>query len=669
MISIKKIQVAISPSCKLINLLARKLAVSFYSFFNCLFKSHNMLIPNKFNSIFFFILFLISAVSPAQSILPPVREWKGKSELLIAKASNPWITPTEKADFVTTPDYAETMSWLKKLSDASPLLSMTSIGKSPEGRDIFMIIASADKITTAAALKNSAKPLLLVQAGIHAGEIDGKEAGMMLLRDIAFGDKKHLLDAVNLLYIPILNVDGHERSSPYNRPNQRGPQNMGWRTNAENLNLNRDYAKQDTKEIRAVVQVINEYDPLFYMDIHVTDGADYQYDITFGGLGQQGYSQSIATWLSTKFKPRADEDLKANGHIPGPLLFAVNNRDFSQGNILLLGEPRFSHAYGDARHMASVLVENHSLKPFKQRVLGTYVLLESTMKLLATEGKSLRESTKADKAQRTAQLPLKWRVPQMPDAVTFNAHANESNNFSVAPDSLDLLGIESKLVKSPVTNSEYVDWTGKAVVMRIPNYKATEGTDSISRPKAYYVPVSCTEVIERLKRQGIHMDILKQSREVMVEMYRIHDAKFQNGEGSAKPFEGHMQVSGNTSVEVHKQLFLAGSAYITTDQPLGDLVMLLLEPKSPDSYFSWGFFYQIFQRTEYIEAYVMEPTIQKMLEDSPELKMEFEKKKSEDPAFASNSNAIFTWFYSKTKFYDERYLLYPVGREVGKTIN
>jgi hypothetical protein len=130
-----------------------------------------------------------------------------------------------------------------------------------------------------------------------------------------------------------------------------------------------------------------------------------------------------------------------------------------------------------------------------------------------------------------------------------------------------------------------------------------------------------------------------------------------------------MQVSGNTSVEVHKQLFLAGSAYITTDQPLGDLVMLLLEPKSPDSYFSWGFFYQIFQRTEYIEAYVMEPTIQKMLEDSPELKMEFEKKKSEDPAFASNSNAIFTWFYSKTKFYDERYLLYPVGREVGKTIN
>jgi hypothetical protein len=622
-----------------------------------------MFIPNKFSSILFSILLFTMTASLAQSILPPVREWKGKSEQLIAKPNNPWITPTEKADFITTPDYAETMSWLKKLCDASPLLSMISIGKSPEGRDIFMIIASADKIVTAVALKNSAKPLLLAQAGIHSGEIDGKDAGMMLLRDMAFGDKKQLLNAVNFLFIPILNVDGHEHSSPYNRPNQRGPQNMGWRTNAENLNLNRDYAKQDTKEIRAVVNVINEYDPLLYMDIHVTDGADYQYDITFGGLGQQGYSQGIATWLSTKFKPRTDEDLKANGHIPGPLLFAVNNQDFSQGNILLLGEPRFSHAYGDARHMASVLVENHSLKPFKQRVLGTYVLLESTIRLLATEGQSLRENTKADRAKRVAQLPMKWTVPQMPNAVTFNAHANESNTHAGAPDSLDLLGIEPKLVKSSITNSDYVDWTGKAVVMRIPNYKATEASELISRPKAYYIPVSCYEVIERLKRHGIQLELLKQPREVMVEMYRIHDATFQNSDAGAHPFEGHILVSGTTTVEIRKQLFPAGSAYVSTDQPLGDLVILLLEPKSPDSYFSWGFFYQIFQRTEYIEAYVMEPMIKKMLEGSADLKAEFEKKKIADTSFANSPNAIFNWFYSKTNYYDERYLLYPVGRE------
>jgi hypothetical protein len=321
----------------------------------------------------------------AQSILPPVIPWSGKSESLIAKPGNSWITPTEQSLFVSTPGYNETMNWFKKLAAASPLLTMISIGKTAEGRDIFMIIASTEKNITSAALKKSGKPLFLAQAGIHSGEIDGKDAGMMLLRDIAFGNKKSLLDKVNFLFIPILSVDAHERSSSYNRPNQRGPQNMGWRTNAQNLNLNRDYAKLDTKEIRSVIKVINEYDPLLYMDIHVTDGVDYQYDITFGGLEGQGYSKGISHWLATTFKSYADKDLTANGHIPGQLLFAVNERDFSQGATLTMGEPRFSDAYGDLRHMATVLVENHSLKPFKQRVLGTYILLESTMKLLATE--------------------------------------------------------------------------------------------------------------------------------------------------------------------------------------------------------------------------------------------------------------------------------------------
>lgn len=623
-----------------------------------------MLFPKKLQ--FSIISIFILTASTAQSILPPIIPWNGKSELLIAKSNNPWLSPTEKSDFITTPDYNETMNWFKKLADASPLISMVSIGKSLEGRDIFMIIASSEKAVTASALKKSKKPLLFVQAGIHSGEIDGKDAGMMLLRDIAFGNKKQLLDGVNLLFIPILNVDGHERSSAFNRPNQRGPQNMGWRTNAQNLNLNRDYAKLDTKEIRAVIEVMNQYDPLLYMDIHVTDGADYQYDITFSGLKQQGYSKEISNWLSTKFKPQADSDLTANGHIPGQLLFSVNDRDFSQGNMLTMGDPRFSDAYGDLRHMASILVENHSLKPFKQRVLGTYVLLESTMKLLATEGKSLQESTLSDRAKRASKIPLKWKIPQMKTAVTFESQSSlkKVDASAKAPDSLKLLGIESKIVKSSITNADYVEWTGKPITMTIANYKGTEALEYANRPKAYYVTATYPEIIDRLKWHGIQMEILKQPREVTVEMYRIQDAKFGNADGKTIPFEGHIQVTGTPKSEIHKQLFVAGSAYISTDQPLGDLAMLLLEPKSPDSYLSWGFFDQIFQRTEYIEAYVMEPTIKKMLEESPELRKEFEQKKAQDSTFANNPNAIFTWFYSKTKHYDDRYLLYPVGKEM-----
>lgn len=612
------------------------------------------------------LLLLLSVISiHAQSPLPPVADWKGKSEMLIAKANNPWITPAEKSGFVTTPTYDETMDWLKKLSNASPLLTMTSIGKSLEGRYIMMIIASSEKIVTPAALKNSPKPLLLVQAGIHAGEIDGKDAGMMLLRDIAVGNKKQLLDNVNLLFIPILNVDGHERSSPYNRPNQRGPENMGWRTNAENLNLNRDYAKQDTKEVRAVTSVFNEYSPLMYMDIHVTDGADYQYDITFGGHGKQGYSPAILSWLETKYKPYADKDLSANGHIPGQLLNALNNQDFSKGNALILGESRFSDAYGNLRHMASVLVENHSLKPYKQRVLGTYVLLESTLKLLAIEGQSLKESTKADKSKRESKIPLKSKIPQMKNVISFETQLSspESGALSSPPDSLNLSGIESKIHKSSITNSDYVEWTGKPVNMKIANYRATEGIEWVTRPKGYWVPASCEEVIERLKRHGIKMEILEEPRELTMEMYRIKDAKFQNDEGETELFEGHMQVVASTTIEKRKETFAKGSAFISTDQPLGDLAIILLEPKSPDSYFSWGFFPGLFQRTEYIEGYVMEPMMKKMLEESPELRKEFEQKKTMDTVFAKDPGAIATWFYSKTKYYDDRYLLYPVGRE------
>ncbi|MEO6404767.1 MAG: M14 family metallopeptidase [Ferruginibacter sp.] len=600
----------------------------------------------------YIILVLTVTISKAQSILPPVIAWKGQSEDLIARPGNPWITAAERSNFVSTPDYKETMSWFKKLADASPLLTMVSIGKSVEGRDIYMIIASTEKNITAAALKKSTKPVFLAQAGIHSGEIDGKDAGMMLLRDIAFGNKRSLLDKVNFLFIPILSVDAHERSSAYNRPNQRGPQNMGWRTNAQNLNLNRDYAKLDTKEIRAVINVINTYDPVLYMDIHVTDGADYQYDITFGGLGKQGYSPAIRDWLEHTYKPTADKDLIAHGHIPGPLLNALNNRDFSQGNIVTTGGPRFSDSYGDLRHLAAILVENHSLKPYKQRVLGTYVLLESTLKLLATAGQSLKEITERDKAVRVTKVPMGWKVPQMKNSVSFDTRANQqdANTAVTPPDSLNLLSIASVVHRSAITNSDYVEWLGKAAKMKIADYKSTEPFEFISRPKGYWVPASCDEVITRLKMHGIKMTSIDQAREVNVEMYRITEHSFGDDNHATEPFEGHMQVSGTTSSEIRKQLFPVGSVYISTDQPLGDLAIMLLEPASKDSYFSWGFFMSIFQRTEYIEAYVMEPTAKKMLDESPALQKEFEQKKAQDKTFANDPNAIITWFYGKTKY-------------------
>jgi hypothetical protein len=299
-----------------------------------------------------------------QAIMPPELKWSGKSQALVVAKNDAWITPAEQSDLTRTPRYDETVKWLQKLVAAAPELKMISLGKSPEGRDIWMVIASKERAFTPAALRATGKPIFLAQAGIHSGEIDGKDAGMMLLRDMTVaGKKRDLLDGANLLFIPILSVDAHERFSTHGRINQRGPIETGWRTNARNLNLNRDYAKRDTPELRALIRAINEWNPDLYFDLHVTDGADYQYDITFGCTGKHGYSPAIATWLDEALRPHVERDLKAMGHIPGPLVFPVNGRDFQQGIIDFTAGPRFSNAYGDARHLPTVLVENHSLKP------------------------------------------------------------------------------------------------------------------------------------------------------------------------------------------------------------------------------------------------------------------------------------------------------------------
>jgi hypothetical protein len=249
--------------------------------------------------------------------------------------------------------------------------------------------------------------------------------------------------------------------------------------------------------------------------------------------------------------------------------------------------------------------------------------------------------------QRHASVPLRWKTPD------------------AKPDSSLHLGIEAVIEKSSVTNNEYVRWTGKPIAVNVPHFKNSEPADFVTRPKGYYVPAYCTEIIERLKMHGIGLMELLMPKKIEVEMYKIQEAKFQNESGKPQLFEGRLLVSSCKPESFKKmQLFPKGTIYVSTDQPLGDLAMVLLEPNSADSYLRWGFLNEIFQRTEYIEAYVMEPMILKMLEESPELKKEFEQEKLTDTKFAENPNAIYNWFYSRSKYYDERYLLYPIGRQL-----
>ncbi len=585
-----------------------------------------------------------AAGGPADTaILPPAAPWNGASVGLIAEPDDPWITPAERSGLQRTPDYRETVAWLKGLAAASPQVSLVSLGRSLEGRTIWLVVASAGGERTPLALQRAGKPILMMQAGIHSGEIDGKDAGMMLLRDMTVGgSKQELLDGAAFLFVPILNVDGHENRSPRGRINQRGPEEMGWRTNGRNLNLNRDWSKIDTAELQALIPALERWRPDLLFDIHVTDGLDYQYDFTWGYMGRHGHSPSIAGWLEEQLDPALQRDLTGAGHVPGPLIWPRNFRDYSAGLLQWSSAtPRYSDGYGALRHLPTVLVENHSLKPYPRRVLGTYVAMESAMRTLARGGAALRKAIDEDRARRPSIVPLAFQVPE-----------------DATPRTILVQGVEARNEPSSISGGTRVTWTGRPIEVEAEMHVADEVSASVTRPAAYWIPADWPEAIERLDRHGVAMERARAPRTLEVEMYRMQDPRF-----ATAPYEGRMRVTATPRVERIEMTFPAGSVRVPTDQPLGDLAVLLLEPEAPDSLFQWGFFLEIFQRTEYVEGYVMEPMAEKMLAADPELAEAFREAIASDPVLADSPRARLQWLYRRTPFADPRYLLYPVARE------
>lgn len=583
-----------------------------------------------------------------QSLLPPAQDWSGKSEGLIVATGEEWITPAEQTGLNATPAYGETIAWLHRLVAAAPELEMVSIGKSLQGRSFWMVIASAEGAFTAKAMADTGKPLLLAHSGIHSGEIDGKDAGLMLLRDMTVAKRRsELLAGANFLFIPILNVDGHERRSSFNRINQRGPAEMGWRTNARNQNLNRDFTKLDTEGVRALINVIRGWQPDLYLDLHVTDGADYQYDITFGGNGRAGWSPAIGSWIEDVYRPAVNAALSEYGHEPGPLIFTANGMDMRDGFLSWTGNPRFSNGYGDAIHLPTVLVENHSLKPYKRRVLGTYVLLAETLALLAREQVSLDLATNTDQKRRPASIPLSFERNKQP-----------------APEKVLFKGIASQRVSGPVAGTDVVRWTGEPSNEKLLQYNVDQPQHVVEIPQAYIIPAAWADVAERIAMHGIRVQKLTAPLTALAEVYRLPDAGLAEPSlWTPNPFEGRVRIDpGIPEEQTIEATFEAGSYRIDTNQPLGELAVLMLEPQAPDSFLQWGFFLEIFNRTEYAEAYVLEPLAQKMMENDIELKRRFEAKLAADDAFAASSQQRLMWFYEQTPFYDHQYLLYPVAR-------
>ncbi|MEO7240935.1 MAG: M14 family metallopeptidase [Sphingomicrobium sp.] len=580
-----------------------------------------------------------AAPAPAADLtapLPPTLPWHGASERLIAPPADPWITPIEASNFDATPSYAETRAWLDRLVAASPLLHLEVFGHTAQGRELYAIRAA--KPGTAP------KPLLFVQAGIHAGEIDGKDAGLMLLRDIALRGKDRLLDRADLMFVPIFNADGHERTSPYNRPNQRGPGNQGWRTTAQNLNLNRDYLKADTPEMRAMRGFINRLDPELILDLHVSDGVDYQYDITFtfpGWAGSPTHSPAIGRWLDAHYRPSVTAALARGGHIPGLYVEAVDPRNLEKGASLSPDKARYSTGYGELARQPSVLVETHSLKPYRQRVLGTYLLVEESLRLVGAEGAGLTGAIAADRAARPATSVLTWK----PQPTPF---------FTIAK----FKGIAHDTYRSAASGGDEVRWLGRPATFDLPVF--IEAPDFVATlPAAWWVPATKPDIIALLRLHGIAFEPIAAPRTVTLDMVRLTDPKLGQAD------EGHIPLTAAAYVHAQRtETYPAGSVRVLSDQPLGLLAAAMLEPESPDSLLAWNFYPEILMRTEYIEGYAIAPLADRMLASNPALKAAFEAKLKADPKFAADPAARLGWFYARTPYWDERYLLYPIGREL-----
>lgn len=571
--------------------------------------------------------------------LPPLEPWNGLSQQLLLQTDD--LTPAEQTQLRSTPNFAETHAYLEKLAQRSKHLNLRTIGQSSQGHELYMLVASWEGIHQAAAVQANGKPTILFQAGIHAGEIDGKDAGLLLMRDIVLGKELGLLKKVNILFIPMLSADGHQRMSAYNRVNQRGPERMGWRTNSQNLNLNRDYAKLQTPAVSAVVRVINDYQPDLYVDLHVTDGEDYQYDITYGfNQSFVSHSPAITDWLTHQLTPQLDQDLRSYGHIPGPLVFAVDPKDFAKGIIGWTASPRYSNGYGDIRHLPTILVENHSLKPYRQRVLGTYVLMKSIIEILSQEGHALQAAIKQDRQRRPAELVVAWQSATQPDYIAFK-------------------GMDYRIYHSEITGVKEIEWLGKAKnYPQLPVFWQKKVKTQVKVPKGYIVPPQYQSLIQRLTAHGI--DISPVDAQFTTALRNYHQYRVTNVQFAPQPFEGQTRVEAQFSLEQTKTTVPQGSMFIATDQALGLLAVALLDPQAPDSFFAWGYFNSIFQRTEYIENYAIIPLAQQMLDVDPQLLVEFKRKLSIDANFADDPQARLDFFYQRTPYYDQSYMLYPV---------
>lgn len=558
-----------------------------------------------------------------------------------------WRTRAERTAWKQTADYDETMRYCRQLEGGSRWIKVLSYGTSGQGRDLPLVVVSKDRAFTPDAARATGKTIVLVVNGIHAGEIEGKDASLALVRDMAvLRTRENLLDSCIVLVLPILSVDAHERRSKFNRINQNGPEEMGWRFTPIGLNLNRDWVKAESPEMSALLaNVYTKWWPDLLFDNHTTDGADYRHDVTYAFQNGGHVPPSIARWYTEAFEGRAIPRLAAMGHLPAPYLNFRDWNDLRSGIDFGWAPPRFSTGYAPLHGRASILVETHMLKPYGTRVKATYDLMVAVLEDIRSRPGELRDAVRRAEddmvalARRGGPLTLSSRLTDRSVPFAFK-------------------GVEALMEWSEITGSMVPRWRSTPWDTILPLYRTTVPDQSVGIPAGYLVPREWTKAIAVLRAQGLVLRPLARAWRDTVELARVTDWS-----SDSEVSEGH-RLTRVKKVRLERQVraYRPGDVWVPADQRSGALAVNLCEAQAPDGLMTWNFFDSVFQNKEYGEMYVVEPLAKQMLAKDPALAREFAAKLAADSAFAKSPWARNDFFYRRSAWADPEQNLHPIAR-------
>jgi hypothetical protein len=587
-------------------------------------------------------------IGPHSAFEPAAARAAATLEASTAASPRDLLTTGEKSGWAETAPYAEAVGLMRHLEARSRWVKAIEFGVTAEGRAMTALIVSKDRAFTPALAARTGKAIVMVQSGIHAGEIEGKDTVLMLARDMAVA-KRHAawLDSAIFLIIPVFNIDGHEDRSPFHRPSQNGPHSTGLRATAQRLNLNRDYIKADTPEMRAWLRLFNSWMPDFLIDNHVTDGADFQYDVTWDMARNQDIATPARSWVRDRFVPELDRRMQAGGHLVAPYGSLQPGAGGRRELFMEVFSPRYSHLYAAAQNRPALLVETHSLKSARTRAWAHYDIMRHAFDIIAAQAEELRRAVRASDREAAASAGNTEASPLYLDG-------------RVSPDGRPAVyhGLKTARVPSEITGSPVTRYLAEPDDFQTVIHDRIETTVSARVPAGYLVPASWTSVADLLRLHGVEMERLSAPVDGEFEAYRFSGVKF-----ASRSNEGRVGVSFDAKLSQERVRLPEGSWWVPMNQRRARLVAAMLEPAAPDSLAHWGLMNTVFEGAgaEFGE-YLAEPVARRMMAGSPELRREFEQKLAGDPAFAADRQARLRWWLERSSYRINDAGLYPIVR-------